>query len=80
MDAHASDIESQALKLDPATRARLALRLIQSIDQDESLASTQVESLWLREAEERLRRLEYGEDVGVPAEEAIAQARMQLGS
>ncbi len=78
MDVHTSDVESQALKLDLATRARLAVRLIQSIDLDGDLTTAQVEELWLAEAEERLHRLETGEDPEVPAEDAINAARRQL--
>ena len=78
MDAQTTDIESQALRLDISTRARLAVRLIQSIDLDESLTSTQVEELWLKEAEERWYRLETGADEAIPAEDALAEARKQL--
>ena len=78
MDTQANDIEAQALKLDTSTRARLAVRLIQSIDLDESLTTAQVDELWMKEAEERWYRLETGEDEGIPAEDAIAEARKQL--
>ena len=80
MDTHVNDIESQVLSLDPSSRARLAVRLIRSIDQGDQLTIDQAEEVWLHEADERLRRLESGVDEEVPAKDAIAAAREQLHS
>jgi hypothetical protein len=73
-----SDVETQALQLDHETRARLALRLIQSLDSDETLTVEEVEQLWLREAQARLHNMESGEDPGIEASSAIREARKRL--
>ena len=78
MDFQNSDIEFQALKLDEETRARLAVTLIRSLDEDKTLSPDAIESLWLNEAEDRLRRLESGEDPGVDLAAAVAEARKNL--
>jgi hypothetical protein len=44
------DIEAEALKLDPQTRARLARRLLESL---ESLSEAENDQLWADEAERR---------------------------
>ena len=80
MDIQGNDVESQILQLDGKTRARLAVTLIRSLDSDESLTRKQVEELWLKESEERLQRMESGEDPGVEASAAILDARNNLHS
>ncbi len=69
------DLESEALRLPPEQRARLAERLISSL---ESEPDARVEELWLAEAERRLDDLESGRVQGVPADEVIADARSKL--
>jgi hypothetical protein len=73
-----SDVEAAALGLEPARRARLALRLIESLDREEKLTREQVEQLWLQEGEERLRQLEAGESEPIPAERVFKEARKNL--
>ena len=80
MDIQGNDVESQILQLDGETRARLAVTLIRSLDSDESLTRRQVEDLWLKESEERLQRMESGEDPGVEVSAAITEARNNLHS
>jgi putative addiction module component (TIGR02574 family) len=71
----ASKLEAQALKLPPEQRARLAERLISSLDQSEDPDS---EELWIREAERRLDELESGGVEPVPGERVIENARSSL--
>jgi hypothetical protein len=72
------DVESAALELAPERRARLVVRLLESLDTEPSLSREEVERLWLQEAEERLRQLERGEAAPVPAEQVFARARKNL--
>lgn len=53
----ARELELQALKLSRKERARLAQRLISSLDQE---GDTDAEGLWLAEAERRLAELKSG--------------------
>jgi hypothetical protein len=78
MAVQTNDVEAELLRLDPSARARLAVRLIQSLD--EEFPKEDVERIWLEEAQERLRQLESGEVEGIPAHEVFAEARRQLKS
>jgi putative addiction module component (TIGR02574 family) len=69
------DIESRALKLSRKDRARLALRLISSL---EHRADLDVEKVWLREARRRLAELRAGKVAGIPAAKVIRKARSAL--
>jgi len=69
------DLESKALKLSRSERARLAQRLISSLDQE---LDPDAETLWLREAERRLGELKSGEVAGIPAEKIIRKASSML--
>ncbi len=71
----ARDLESKALKLSRSERARLAQRLISSLDQELDPDS---EKLWFREAERRLGELKSGKVAGIPAEKVIRKARSML--
>lgn len=66
------DLESQALKLSPKERARLAQRLISSLDQKQD---ADADKLWRREAERRLRELKSGKVAGIPADKVVKKAR-----
>jgi putative addiction module component (TIGR02574 family) len=69
------DLESKALKLSRRERARLAQRLISSLDQK---VDGDTKELWLHEAERRLAELKSGKVVGIPAEKVIKKARSTL--
>jgi putative addiction module component (TIGR02574 family) len=71
----ARELESKALRLSRRERARLAQRLISSLDQE---VDADVEKLWLEEAERRLGELKSGKVAGVPAEKVIRKARSAL--
>lgn len=68
-------VEEQAARLSHRDRARLALRLIESLEpgRDE-----EVDELWLDEAEQRLRRYDAGATQARDAEDAIADIERQL--
>lgn len=71
----ARELESQALKLSRRERARLAQRLISSLDQE---VEADAERLWLAEAERRLAELKSGKVAGIPAEKVIKKVRSAL--
>ena len=71
----ARELESKALRLPRRERARLAQRLISSLDRE---LDADVEKLWLQEAERRLAELKSGKIAGIPAEKVIRKARSTL--
>jgi putative addiction module component (TIGR02574 family) len=71
----ARQLESQALKLSPRQRARLAARLISSLDDQ---TDPEAEKLWAEEAERRLEELRSGKIKGRPAESVFRKARTAL--
>ena len=75
MAGPASKLEAKALKLPPEERARLAQRLISSLDQ---ASDPESEELWIRESERRLEELESGSVASVPAERVVEKARSSL--
>jgi hypothetical protein len=78
MSSVINDIESAALDLDPEHRARLAVRLIESLDSSKTLSPEEIELLWMHEAEERLRQLETGAAEPLSSEQVFAEARRHL--
>jgi putative addiction module component (TIGR02574 family) len=72
----ARDIEAKALKLPLRERARLAERLLSSLD-DES-EDTDVEAQWVREAERRLDELKSGKAKGKAAAGVFRRVRASL--
>lgn len=67
-----TELESEVLKLDPPTRARLAEVLLRSLDE---LSEEEVEALWLDEAERRERAWDAGDVEGIPAEQVMRELR-----
>lgn len=76
MASPARQIESKALKLPARERARLAERLISSLDED---VDADAETLWVREAERRLDELRAGKAKGRSAASVYRKARAALG-
>lgn len=72
-------LEAAALELSLTERARLAHRLLVSLDEDAE-DPAEVEQAWLEEAERRYQRYLAGETQAVPAAEAIARVRAGLKS
>ncbi|MCL6614140.1 MAG: addiction module protein [Firmicutes bacterium] len=69
------ELEAEVMKLDLEARARLAEKLILSLDapsEEENLR------LWVAEAERRLKELREGKAREVPAEEVFRRARASL--
>lgn len=67
-----TELENEALQLDPRSRARLAERLLGSLD---DLTEAEIEALWLDEAERRERAWDAGEVRGMPADEVLRELR-----
>ena len=66
------DIESSALKLTDKQRAKLAVRLLESLDKEQE---SDVEQAWLEEIERRNQLLESGNAELIPAKDVFAKAR-----
>jgi hypothetical protein len=71
------EIEQELLGLPEAERARLAHRLIVSLDADVR-HDDGVEAAWLEEAKRRDAEIERGEVQTIPAEEAMRRAHEVL--
>jgi putative addiction module component (TIGR02574 family) len=68
-------IESEALNLDIQARANLAGKLLLSLDEP---SRSEVERLWLDEAEKRLAEYRAGKVKGVPADDVFQRATAEL--
>jgi putative addiction module component (TIGR02574 family) len=66
------DLREAALQLEPKQRAELAESLLESLDE---LSKTEVEALWLDEAERRSREWDEGTIRGVPADELFRELK-----
>jgi hypothetical protein len=69
------ELENEALKLETSERARLAERLLSSL---EAVSPAEAERLWAEEALRRLEELEQGKAVPRPASEVLRDARSRL--
>ena len=69
------ELVAEVEKLSLEERAALAKRIVESLDE---LSESQVEALWLLEAERRLDELEQGRAIEVPAEEVLRRARAAI--
>jgi hypothetical protein len=70
------ELESEAMKLDPKARARLAGKLLESLD---ALSEAENERTWAEEAERRDGDLDSDRDDGRSADEVLRDARDRLG-
>lgn len=68
-------LEAEIMKLDLDARARLAEKLILSLDAPSDEENLR---LWVAEAERRLRDLREGRAKEIPAEEVFRRARQAL--
>jgi len=68
-------IESEALNLDMHSRASLVGKLLLSLDEP---TLSEVEQLWLDEAEKRLDDYRAGKVHGIPGDEVFARALTEL--
>lgn len=69
------DIEAAALQLAPAERARLAERLLASLDEDDEILAA-----WVEEAERRGEAYERGEMEAIDFDESIARLKAKLAA
>ena len=67
-------LEAEILKLPRSVRARLAERLLQSLDDD-----NEIEQAWAEEADRRYQAYLKGNEKTFPAEEVLAAIRKELG-
>ena len=72
-----AEIEGDALQLSEEERARLAVRLLASLE-EEAESPEEIEKLWLVEAEQRFQELRDGVARGIPAREVFARLRAKL--
>lgn len=70
------ELETEVLKLNPSCRARLAGKLLNSL---EALSEAEVERLWVEQAERRNEQMERGVVKERRAEDVIRDARARLG-
>lgn len=66
-------LEAEALNLPVSERARLAAKLIQSLEEDSS-----VEAAWAKEVERRHAEVETGEVSLLPGPEALARLKTEF--
>ena len=69
------ELEAAALKLEPSARARLAERLLDSL---EALSPEENAQLWAEEAKRRAEALEAGSLSSRPADDVYRDARARL--
>jgi putative addiction module component (TIGR02574 family) len=72
-----AEIEDEVMGLPTEDRARLALRLLTSLEETTE-SPEEIEKLWLVEAERRFRELRDGTVKGIPAGEVFAQVGKKL--
>lgn len=70
------ELEAEVLKLDPRTRARLAEKLIASL---EELSEVENALLWAEEAARRDAAWDQSGELGTPAQDVFRGARARLG-
>ncbi len=75
MDTPFDEIAADAMKLPLRDRVRLAQRLVSSLDDQ---VESDVEGLWVAEAERRLEELRTGRAKGIDAAEAFRKAHEAL--
>lgn len=68
------EIEKDALRLSPEDRARLAVRLLSSLEKAAE-SPEEIEKLWIAEAERRFQELRDGVVQGIPAREVFVELR-----
>ena len=69
------DIETEALKLHPKERARLAEKLLESL---EDLSEKEHEPVWADEAERRDKQMDSDPSASTPTDEVFREVRSNL--
>jgi putative addiction module component (TIGR02574 family) len=75
MSTNLDQLTADAMKLSPRERARLAQRLVSTLDDE---VETHTEELWFAEAERRLGELRSGKVEGIESDDAFRTAREAL--
>jgi putative addiction module component (TIGR02574 family) len=70
MERNLEEIASQALQMSVESRAALAKRLLDSLD---DLAPDEYERMWVEEAARRYQQLKAGTAKAIPSEEVFAR-------
>ena len=68
-------LEAEALKLDPGARARLASKLLESLD---DLSAEEIDRLWAEEANRRDDRMDAQPGSGKSAADVLRDVRSRL--
>jgi len=68
------ELHAAVLSLPEAERARLAAKILASLDKD-----PEIEAAWIAEVRDRLAAYKRGEIPAVPAEDVLAKARKIVG-
>ena len=68
-------LEKEALELPPRSRVRLAEKIMESIN---DYATPQLEAAWEDEIERRVKEIQSGAARGIPADDAMKEARRAL--
>jgi len=68
-------IQTAAMQLPAQERGRLAAALLSSLESDDP---SELENMWVEEADHRYRAYRAGRDKAVPAKAAIASVRASL--
>jgi putative addiction module component (TIGR02574 family) len=71
-------LEAEVLDLPPSDRARLARRLLASLDDEDAEDPQEVERAWEEEIRRRLEAYRAGQVQTIPASEVLANARALL--
>jgi putative addiction module component (TIGR02574 family) len=75
MSSDLDQLATEAMKLSPRERVRLAQRLVFTLDEE---IETDTEELWFAEAERRLEELRSGQVQGIDSEAVFRSAREAL--
>lgn len=76
MATSAQRIESEALSLSRDERVRLAIHLLDSIEERQEMDPQQVEKAWIAEANRRYQAYLNGDEQSIPAEDVFAKLKV----
>jgi len=68
------NLENELLSLNPNERARIALKLLNSLDDDEG-NKDEIDAIWIEEVKSRYIRYTQGKTTIKPAEQVFFEAR-----